>query len=183
MVHGDTLLESTLGCLKAKPWSIIRLIGWARKSRALYKERVAQNCPVEPEHLPYNPKILELMLAEKESGRRLVLATGSDKLTAREVAGHLGCFDEVVASDGKRNLSGSNKRLALEERFGKNGFDYVGNSRADLAVWRGCRRAYLVRPEPGVERQVRSEGLDYEVLDTGPQDQWRLLIKAMRPWQ
>jgi 4-hydroxybenzoate polyprenyltransferase/phosphoserine phosphatase len=183
LVLSDTLLECTLGCLKAEPWSIFRLLGWARQSRALFKNRVAQKCPVEPEHLPYNPKVLEFMLAEKENGRRLVLATGSDKSTAQKVSGHLDCFDEVVASDGRRNLSGANKRLALEERFGATGFDYVGNSRADLAVWRGCQRAYLVRPEPGVEKQVRSRGLDYEVLDPNPREQWRSLLKAMRPWQ
>lgn len=183
LVHCDTLFESTLGCLKAKPWSIFRLLSWARGSRALFKERVAQTCPVEPEQLPYNPRVLEFMLAQKESGRSLVLATGSDRSTAQKVAGHLDCFDEVVASDGKRNMSGRNKLSELEQRFGEKGFDYVGNSRADLAVWRGCRKAYVVRPDPGVVRQIREEGLDYEVLDPGPQEQWRLALGAMRPWQ
>ncbi len=183
LVHSDTLFEGTLCCLKAKPWSIFKLVTWARNSRALFKERVAQTCPVEPEHLPYNPKVLEFMLAQKERGRKLVLATGSDRLTAQKVASHLDCFDEVVASNGQHNMSGTNKRLTLEERFGEKGFDYVGNSRADLAVWRGCRKAYVVRPEPGVERQIQTESLDYEVLDPGPQDLGRLALKAMRPWQ
>jgi 4-hydroxybenzoate polyprenyltransferase/phosphoserine phosphatase len=183
LVHGDTLMEGTLGCLKSKPWSIFKLLGWVRQSRALYKERVAHICPVVPEQLPYNHKVLEFMLAQKELGRKLVLATGSDQSTAQKVADHLDCFDEVLASDGKHNLSGTGKRQELERIFGEKGFDYVGNSRADLKVWRGCRKAYLVRPEPGVESQVRSEGLDYEVLDPGRKDQWHLAFKAMRPWQ
>jgi 4-hydroxybenzoate polyprenyltransferase/phosphoserine phosphatase len=183
LVHCDTLFESTLGCLKARPWSIFKLLDWARHSRALFKERVAQMCPVEPEHLPYNSRVLEFMLAQKESGRRLVLATGSDQATAQKVAEHLDCFNEVVASDGKQNLSGAGKRRELEARFGEKGFDYVGNSRADLAVWRGCRKAYAVRPDPGVVRQIQDQGLDYEVLDPGPEEQWRLALKAMRPWQ
>ena len=183
LVHSDTLFEGTLSCLKARPWSIFSLVALARQSRARFKERVARACPVDPEHLPYNPRVLEFMLAQKEHGRKLVLATGSDRATAQKVASHLACFNDVVASDGQRNMSGAEKRRVLGERFGDKGFDYIGNSRADLAVWRGCRKAYVVRPEPGVRSQIRAGGLDHEVLDPGSRDLGRLILKAMRPWQ
>jgi len=183
LVQADTLFEGTLAFLKAKPWALAKLVSWGGQSRALYKERVSQACPVEPAHLPYNPRVLEFMADQKARGRPLILVTGSDLSTARLVADHLGVFDDVMASDGQYNLSGDNKRLALERRFGAGGFDYLGNSSADLAVWRGCRRAYMVRPDPGVERRARAQGLAYQVLDPGPQEPWRTAFKAMRPWQ
>jgi hypothetical protein len=34
-----------------------------------------------------------------------------------------------------RNLPGSAKADLLVTRFGQHGFDYLGNGRADLAIW------------------------------------------------
>jgi apolipoprotein N-acyltransferase len=50
----------------------------------------------------------------------------------------------VLGSDGKTNLRSGNKLKALVENFGERGFDYAGNSSADLAVWRGAREAIVV---------------------------------------
>lgn len=65
---------------------------------------------------------------------------------ATRVAAHLGIFDEVLASDGIVNLVGSRKRNVLETRFGKGGFDYIGDSRRDLAIWQIARQSYVVAP-------------------------------------
>ena len=51
-------------------------------------------------------------------------------------------LDEFLASDGKTNFTGSSKAQGLAARFGA--FDYVGNSRKDVAVWRLARDCYLV---------------------------------------
>ena len=58
---------------------------------------------------------------------------------ANAVAEHLAFFEGVMASDGTENLKAGHKREALEARFGRNGFDYIGDSAADLAVLRGGR--------------------------------------------
>jgi 4-hydroxybenzoate polyprenyltransferase len=81
---------------------------------------------------------------ERKTGRRLVLATAADSEIADQVAAHLGFFDEVVASNGKDNLSGEHKRRALVARFGEKGFDYVGNEAKDAEVWRSARHAIVV---------------------------------------
>src|SRR5262249_40564845 len=50
--------------------------------------------------------------------------------------------NEVVASDGKNNLTGSRKLAELDKRF--TSFDYAGDSRADLPIWRQARRGIVV---------------------------------------
>jgi hypothetical protein len=55
---------------------------------------------------PYNERVLEYLYRPKASGRSLVRATVSDRRFATLLAGHLGIFDVVVASDGTRNLKG-----------------------------------------------------------------------------
>ena len=72
------------------------------------------------------------------------MVTASDEKLALGLAEHLGAFDQVLASDGKCNLAGRNKASALRERFGLRGYDYIGNSAADIPVWADARKAVLV---------------------------------------
>ena len=60
------------------------------------------------------------------------------------VARHTGVFEEVIASDGARNLAGARKAAVLVERFAERGFDYAGNGTVDLHVWKRARRAWVV---------------------------------------
>ncbi len=57
------------------------------------------------------------------------------------------CFDEVMASDDALNLTADNEGAALADKFGRNGFDYAGNSYKDLAVWNYCDRAIVVQAD------------------------------------
>jgi apolipoprotein N-acyltransferase len=73
---------------------------------------------------------------------------------AMPVANYLGLFDETLASDGRINLRGRNKLKVLVEKFGERGFDYAGNSSADLAVWHGARLAIVVNAGPSLVKQA-----------------------------
>ena len=73
-------------------------------------------------------------------------------VTTDAVAEHAGLFDGVIASDGVNNLKGQAKADALVERYGKGGFDYAGNAKADLIIWKAAGEAILVNPLPGVRK-------------------------------
>ena len=51
-------------------------------------------------HLPYNRPLLDYLRDEHAAGRKLYLATGADRVLARNIAAHLGIFEDVMASDG-----------------------------------------------------------------------------------
>ncbi len=53
-------------------------------------------------------------------------------------------LDGVFASDGHTNLTGARKAQVLVGDFGAQGFDYLGNSAQDRAVWKMANNAYLV---------------------------------------
>jgi len=99
--------------------------------------------------------VLSFLKLEKQSGRDLVLASASDERIVRRVADHLGLFSTVLASDGITNLSGANKLRALERYAGGNGFDYIGNSRHDLPLWKAANQAILVDPSPWLLKKAR----------------------------
>ena len=153
----------------------------AAEGRAYLKRKIFQRVQIDVSLLPPNEELVAWLRDEKSRGRRLILATASDYQQACSVAEPFGLFDTVLGSDGQRNLKGREKLKTIVEVCGEE-FDYVGNSRADLAIWRGCRQAILVNASRGVERSARRAGNVVRVFPpalTGFRD----ALRAMRFYQ
>jgi 4-hydroxybenzoate polyprenyltransferase/phosphoserine phosphatase len=152
LIRTDLLHESVLLMLKRAPWKLLLIPFWLLRGKAYMKLRLAESTLFEWATLPLNDEVVALIRQAREAGRKTVLATASHQLLAEAYARHLGHFDEVISTQGNLNLSGRNKALALVARFGERGFDYVGNSRTDLAVWSSARRAVVVATSLGLAR-------------------------------
>lgn len=150
----DTLHESVVALLRAQPWMAFALPIWLIKGKAALKAKIADRVSLDASLLPYNAELIEWLKAERSGGRKLVLCTAADVRVATAVANHVGLFGEVMASDGMSNMAGASKRAALEAKFGAKGYDYAGNSKADLAVWAGAREAIVVNAGNGLARQA-----------------------------
>lgn len=144
LLRTDSLVESLFVLAKRRPASLLALPCALRRGRAAFKRWVAVRARPELETLPFDEPMMDLLRAEKRRGRRLVLATGADQLLAQAIADRLDLFDEVLASDGRRNLAGQVKAERLVAAYGARGFDYAGNARRDRPVWARARRAILV---------------------------------------
>ena len=155
LIKTDLLWESLARLLRRNPFQLFPvLFWWTTRGRAFLKKQLAARVAIDPATLPFNEPFLAFLREQKRTGRKLVLATASDREMAMPVASHVGLFDEVLASDGRTNLRGANKLKVLTEKFGAHGFDYAGNSSADLAVWRGARRAMVVNASPSLVKQA-----------------------------
>ncbi|QWT18700.1 UbiA family prenyltransferase [Bacillus sp. NP157] len=143
LIRSDLLIESALALLAKNPLSIISMFAWLLRGKAYLKKQIALRVEIDPVALPYNTEILG-WLVEQRKERLVVLCTASDVKLAAPVAAHADVFDDLIASDGDVNLSGSNKANVLVERFGEKAFDYIGNAPVDLAVWKHARAALVV---------------------------------------
>lgn len=144
------LHESALRVTRDRPFDLPRFPVWLAQGKAVLKSRLASRTTFDAALLPYNETLLAWLKEQRAAGRRLVLCTASDRSIADAVAAHLGVFDDVLASDGATNLAGHSKADALAARYGEQGFDYVGNSGADLKVWRRARKAIVVNGARGL---------------------------------
>lgn len=140
LIYTDMLHEHAIRLLRDKPHLFFAIPFWLFRGKAFLKRKLANHVDVSVSFLPFNQSLIKFLQSQKASGRKLVLCTASDLTTANSISNHLNLFDEVIASDGVNNLSGVNKAIALAQKFGKNGFDYIGNCSADLIVW---KYAYL----------------------------------------
>lgn len=180
LVRTDLLIESTLRLLKRAPWIVVLLPLWlVCGGRARLKREVALRQPVDAASLPYDRDVIAHLEERRNDGVSLVLATAADRLHADAVAGHLAIFDEVHASDGRRNLSGTEKGRVLAERFGDKGFDYAGNEGKDLAVWKRAGAAIVVGGEPGLAERAARVSTLAATIDRKPAS-WRPYMQALR---
>ncbi len=168
LLRSDLLVETGLLYLRDQPHRFWAPLLWVMGGKAALKYRLADATDLDVTLLPYDDAVIALIDSERQSGRRIVLATASQRRLAERVAAHLGLFDEVLATDTQRNLSAGAKRDALVERYGERGYDYAGNAAEDLTVWQAARWAYVVNASGSVLRRARRQGNVHRVL--GPAD-------------
>jgi phosphoserine phosphatase len=178
LVRTDTLLEGLVALSGGLRMGALAMAFAA--GRAGLKARVDALAPPDAALLPYNETLLAWLREQKAAGRRIVLATAASETVARRVADHLGLFDEVIASSPTHNLKGRHKAEALVARFGRGGFAYAGDARADLAVWEQAGAAVLVNVAPGVAARV---GVTVEKRIDDRAAPLPALLRAMRPHQ
>ncbi|MDR4480495.1 MAG: UbiA family prenyltransferase [Nitrospira sp.] len=180
LIKTDLLWESLLALLKQNPLTLFLLPFWLLNGKAHFKDEIARRVTLDVATLPYQQDLVEFLTKERQSGRKLVLATASHVTFARAVAEHIGLFDDrVFGSDAEVNLKGARKVAVLVERYGARRFAYAGNSTADLPVWAEANEAILVNaPAPLVKR---AQALTTVSQVFGEPVQWlAVLAKALR---
>jgi len=179
LIHGDLFLEAAVRFVKAGFWNIFILVGWLIKGRAYAKARVAEKVPDDASRLPYRTELLDWLKARRLEGHPLYLATAATRVSAQGVADHLGIFEDVLASDDQTNLK-SAKKLEAVQALSQGPFGYVGDSRADLAIFKQAELAVVAGGPAGVRRAAASLGAETMGSSVGG---FTDLMRAMRPVQ
>jgi 4-hydroxybenzoate polyprenyltransferase/phosphoserine phosphatase len=182
LVRTDMLHETTLQLLMQAPLALARIPGWLLQGKARLKHEIAALTRLEVAQLPYRQEVLDLIAQARAQNRRVVLATAAAPQIADAVARHLGLFDEVLCSDTSTNLSAEAKGQRLAERFGAGGFDYVGNGRCDLPVWRQARQVIIVSDDRRLHKHASRHGQQVQRI-AGQGQSLKLWSKALRVHQ
>ena len=154
ILKGDSLWFSLCALVRQDPIAFVFLPFWLVKGKAWVKHQVARRVTLDPALLPYNEEMIEFLRESQKRGRYLALTTGANGIVAKQIAEHLGLFNEVLSSDPLLNLTGSRKLKALQDRFGNHQFDYAANAEIDLIVWRYAREAIVVSDSVRLRTQV-----------------------------
>ncbi|MFN4101396.1 MAG: UbiA family prenyltransferase [Pararhodobacter sp.] len=182
LIRSDMLYETFWSAFSRDWRTPLRAVAGLLGGKAALKARLAALGVPDPATLPYNPEVVAEIHAWRTAGGQVVLVTAADAAVAETIAGYLGLFDEVHASDGANNLKGPAKAALLRERFGTGGFTYAGDSPADLAVWREAGAAVTVGVAPGLRAQVDALRPGARHLSP-PRSLFPAALKAVRPHQ
>ncbi|TXN76093.1 UbiA family prenyltransferase [Methylobacterium sp. WL18] len=180
LLRADMLYEKALALVRADLLNLLKIVYWALGGRAYLKRRMAQAATLDIESLPVNPELVAFAEAEASGGRPVHMSTATDNVTAAQIARRFPFITSVIASDGVTNLKGRAKADELARRYPL-GFDYAGDSRADLPVWHAARQAIVVEASAGVERAA---AVAANVVGVFRRPSYgRLILKSMRPHQ
>ena len=155
VIFSDMLQENALSLLSIKPFEIFKIPFYLYKGKAFLKKKLASLIAIDVSNLPYNQDFLIWLNDQKDQGSRLVLCTGSDEIHAKKIADFLGIFDEVLASDGQVNLVGKKKAEKLVNLYGYKNFDYAGNSKKDIHIWKESKNAIVINSSKSLINYVR----------------------------
>lgn len=182
LLRTDMLVESYFARLRSTPSVLLSSLLWLMQGRARLKKELAAGFDVDVHSLPYHQGLCDYLREQAASGRKLYLATASDRHIADAVANHCGFFSGVLASDGQSNLKGPNKLAAIRELIGGQPFAYAGNGPEDMPIWKAAERAIVVSDDRALQGRVRGASTVEVAFQTGTNSLagvWR----AMRPHQ
>ena len=178
LLKTDTLVEAVVRFLIANPLSIFQLISWLLKGRAHFKAEIAKRWVPTDDSLPANQDFLAYLKEQHDSGRSLVLATAANSRMAEAIHKFYPFFSAILASDADENCKGTKKAAALTKRF-PHGFDYAGNSSADVLCWQAARQAIVVNASSHIIDRAKQVSEVTQVFDR-PDSRLPTLIMAMR---
>jgi 4-hydroxybenzoate polyprenyltransferase/phosphoserine phosphatase len=167
LLRADLVWECILSLFKTQPLALLLVPIWLLQGIAKTKRELAERVNLDVAVLPYRAECLSFLNEQRRLGRRIGLVTAADKSLAEKVAEHLGLFDFVYGTRDGENLKGAAKAALLREEFGEGGYDYIGDSQADLPVWKDSRAAYVVGDQQLV-RKVRGIARVEGVIDSQP---------------
>lgn len=144
------------------------------------KERLAENVNFKWHTLPYREEVVELIKNAKNQGRQVVLATASPLKWANGVAENLGLFDRILATGNGVNYAGVNKAQELTRLFGEKKFDYAGDSKPDLLVWKAANNAIVVIKSQAFVNRVKMVNPNVIKVINKPKAGFLTYLRALR---
>jgi len=144
LIRTDIFREQFVRSLALSPWATIKALFQNKFRPEGVKSAVAKKADIDPGTLPYNEDVLKVIHQAKKEGQLIVLATAAHEFIAQKIADHLKIFDAVLATTDTYNCKGA-KKLVMMKKYAKGRpFDYIGDSKADLVIFKEVRRAYVV---------------------------------------
>ncbi|MFV0415807.1 MAG: hypothetical protein ACK5NG_05515 [Chthoniobacterales bacterium] len=138
------------------------------RSRSRFKDSLVEISALDPTGIPVRPELVKYIKNARASGRLACLVTAANEDVARVMAAAHPIFDHVWASGKNLNLKSANKADFLCEKFGEQGYEYVGDCSADIKVWSRAGSAVVVAPGGKVDARLLRAIPDLKRLRVSP---------------
>ncbi|MEE8479348.1 MAG: UbiA family prenyltransferase, partial [Candidatus Neomarinimicrobiota bacterium] len=143
LVSTDTLWESCLSFIKRYPLQLWLLIIWLFRGKAYFKEQLAMKVIPNAEILPYRAEVVKYISNARASKRDVYLITAANQRIADSISKFHNIFTATIGSTSKLNLKGQNKLNVIKSIIGKKNFDYIGDSKTEIIIWRAAHTAII----------------------------------------
>ena len=178
----DLLQEATLQFIALRPFQAFHLLTWLASGKSQFKTQLADRVNPRIETVPLRVEVLALIRDAQADGRLVYLASASDRRYVEELAERIGGIADVFGTDAETNLTGVARAGRLVAVFGVEGYDYVGDTPVDFAVWRSARKTLVVANSAAFAAKVMKAFPDAEIV-AWPRSGLRDYVSALRMHQ
>lgn len=163
LIKTDLLHEQCLTAIKKNFLHCFSILMALFKGKVALKQFLSTMAPVDPTLLPYREEVLSLAQKFQSEGKKVILISASLDSEVKKIAAHVGVFTEAYGTT-TINLKGLNKLNLIQKQLGLTHWSYVGDSHADLPLWRESQTAYLVEANDRLVNQVKEQNPNKTVV-------------------
>ena len=146
--------------LKKKPLNTVyHLIIFLFKGKPYLKEIISRDFKIPFGSLTFNKGALDYVRDIKNRHRVVYLISGSHQILVNQIDNHLKIFFESFGTQDNFNMVGINKVKFINEKLNIKDFDYFGNSRKDLPIWKYCKRIIYTNVSTSLRKIIDSSDL------------------------
>jgi len=155
-----------------------------RKGRVGLKKFLYERSDISAENLPYNQQVLCVIYQWKQQHPEkkvfLISATYHDAIES--IAKHLQCFDGWYGTENE-NLKSEIKLQKIKDLTQGEDFTYIGDSFADVIIWKNAKKCFIVNPSKGLLKAVKKINNSVEVIANKDINIFTEIIKTIRVYQ
>ncbi|MCV2889420.1 UbiA family prenyltransferase [Ruegeria aquimaris] len=167
LLRTDLLLETIWAALAHNTVAALRIIFRNLAKPQLLKRELLTIARPDIALLPARQEVLDMAQAVKSQGGTVHLASGADKELVDAVAERFDIQGPNWGTTPERNLTLEEKAALICDRLGPEGYDYAGNSWADLPSWKSARRIIAVAPGARLKAEIDRIGKPIQILVDG----------------
>lgn len=179
LISTDMLYEQFIYSLKTNPVKLLLIIFSIFSGKHIFKSKLSQLYKTNYELIPVNQNVLDFCQSQVDNGVPVYLVTGTHIDIAKKFLKAHPIFTDVLATNDKLNLTGINKKNVLVDKFGENGFHYLGDSNHDFHVWNSAGKAYYVGDSSSMKKKIPNLAASF----SSPKKILKPFFKGLRTYQ
>ena len=184
LIQTDCIFEQWTILFKRNPVRFFGSLIWLLSGRAYFKYQLSHHTDFDAKNLPYRQSILKVIQEFKRSNEgKVILASASPESWVNAVATHLNLFDHVLASNSSTNLKGQQKLNSIKALLGDSPWAYIGDSKADIPIWRESSEIFAVNPSRSLQTLIDQLNKPTHYIIDQRRPLYRLILKQIRVHQ
>lgn len=185
LIKSDYLLESFFYYFSQNIFApFISLFVFLRKGKVGLKKFLYEKSNISVSNLPYNQCVLDAIQHWKKEhpNEKIFLISATYHKAIDSIAKHLNCFDDWHGTENE-NLNSEIKLKKIKDLTNNKNFTYIGDSFADLIIWKNAKKCILVNPSKGLLSEVKKINPSYTVIENKDTNIFLEILKTIRVHQ
>jgi len=185
LIKSDYLLESFVCYYSQNIFApFISLFIYLNEGKVGLKKFLYKKTDISVSNLPFNHNVLDAIQDWKKENPndKVFLISATYHEAIESIAKHINCFDGWFGTDNE-NLKSEIKLKKIKELTNDKAFTYIGDSSADLVIWKNAKKCILVNPTQGLISKVKKINNSIAVIENKDTNTLLEILKAIRVHQ